>query len=342
VIVPHRPPFSLRQLKLEVTHSCPLNCLHCSSDASAQCTREMTAANCKRILGEAIALGITEVAFSGGEPLIWPSLEEIIGNVQPAKLQVHIYTSGNVPDVARRMSNLRRLGVESRQRPSSSQSSSNGGMDQKWKIYNGIGTMLFLGGWLYDIYFTPSAVARRNSGIKSERATAFELPPRVRRFFWDPEQTSVSVPGCTLSAFFNGAFPLRKDIVQGARIEGGPEIRIRRLFLSMIWYKERSSDFINPNHYEGDFYTTVESTSVGVAITKISEVLLIASVGKQGLVFPFSQYSAFGGERYAIEARHASLGVEVSYWHLRKTESSQSAPSYVALALKYRLEPFVP
>ena len=91
----HKPPFALREIKLEVTHACPLACVHCSSDASPSCSREMRPEDCARILSEASGLGVKELAFSGGEPLIWPGIDEAGRDATRLGMEVSLYTSGN-------------------------------------------------------------------------------------------------------------------------------------------------------------------------------------------------------------------------------------------------------
>jgi len=95
----HAPPYILREIKIEVTHSCPLACVHCSSDASPSCQRKMSKDVCLRIVSEAAAMGVKEIAFSGGEPLMWDGIQDAVGTACANDLDVNIYTSGNVPDV---------------------------------------------------------------------------------------------------------------------------------------------------------------------------------------------------------------------------------------------------
>jgi len=72
----HSPPFTLKEMKLEVTYRCGLNCVHCSSDAQPAHPSEMPKDLCLRTLKDAADMGVREVAFSGGEPLLWPSIVE--------------------------------------------------------------------------------------------------------------------------------------------------------------------------------------------------------------------------------------------------------------------------
>ncbi|MCK4829580.1 radical SAM protein, partial [bacterium] len=107
----HRRPFKLREIKIEVTYRCPLACIHCSSDATPSSSLEMSREECLQIIHEAIQMGAEEVAFSGGEPLIWPGLDEAIDAAVCGGLHVIIYTSGNIPKAGGRIEHLAKLGV---------------------------------------------------------------------------------------------------------------------------------------------------------------------------------------------------------------------------------------
>jgi radical SAM protein with 4Fe4S-binding SPASM domain len=101
----------LREIKLEVTYRCPLTCIHCSSDATPTSALEMTLEDCSRILEEAAKMDVGEVAFSGGEPLIWSALDKMVGQASAGDMQVGLYTSGNVSSVRERLEALRDAGL---------------------------------------------------------------------------------------------------------------------------------------------------------------------------------------------------------------------------------------
>jgi radical SAM protein with 4Fe4S-binding SPASM domain len=107
---PGRSP-GLREFKLEVTHRCALNCLHCSSDARPSNSREMGRDDCLRVIAEAAAMGAEEVAFSGGEPLLWSALPDAVAAAAGHALKVTVYTSGNADQFGQRASRLRELGA---------------------------------------------------------------------------------------------------------------------------------------------------------------------------------------------------------------------------------------
>lgn len=93
---PHEPPFTLREIKLEVTHRCNLACIHCSSEASPSCSRAMPVERALHLLDECLALGVKEVAFSGGEPLLWDGLFDAVRKCSDGGITPAIYTSGNI------------------------------------------------------------------------------------------------------------------------------------------------------------------------------------------------------------------------------------------------------
>jgi radical SAM protein with 4Fe4S-binding SPASM domain len=107
------PPscWNLREIKLEVTYRCSLACVHCSSDASPSATAEMGREECLNILTQARDMGIQKVAFSGGEPLEWTPLNEAVGFASQGGATTIVYTSGNGPDVERKLASLQRAGV---------------------------------------------------------------------------------------------------------------------------------------------------------------------------------------------------------------------------------------
>jgi pyrroloquinoline quinone biosynthesis protein E len=112
-------------LLAEITYRCPLHCPYCSnpvvveSDASAGALAkadvpsgehtvpnalrtahatanrfELTTDEWKRVICEAAALGVLQIGFSGGEPLVRNDLAELIGAAREANLYTNLITSG--------------------------------------------------------------------------------------------------------------------------------------------------------------------------------------------------------------------------------------------------------
>ena len=107
----HRPPFKLKEIKIEVTHDCMLSCVHCSSLASEITGRSMNWLSCENILNEAKAIGIETIAFSGGEPLLLEYVPKAIEQAYQFGIETHIYTTGNVPHFEETLRQLNRAGL---------------------------------------------------------------------------------------------------------------------------------------------------------------------------------------------------------------------------------------
>jgi radical SAM protein with 4Fe4S-binding SPASM domain len=108
----HTPPFTLHELKVEVTHRCDLNCIHCSSDALPSNYAEMSLENCVCIVSQAAQMGAKEISLSGGEPLIWPHINDAVATAVASGLQVTIYTSGNSNGFKEKAERILSLGVQ--------------------------------------------------------------------------------------------------------------------------------------------------------------------------------------------------------------------------------------
>jgi radical SAM protein with 4Fe4S-binding SPASM domain len=90
--------YNLTELKIEITHSCPLGCVHCSSGADSSNQLSIDKNKCFNIVNEAVGMGVKSLVFSGGEPLISPYIKELVAYVNSKNIPVTLYTSGNLYD----------------------------------------------------------------------------------------------------------------------------------------------------------------------------------------------------------------------------------------------------
>jgi pyrroloquinoline quinone biosynthesis protein E len=94
-------------LLAEITYRCPLHCPYCSNPVAASLCEaprrpqgggysngELTTEEWKRVIREAVALGVLQIGFSGGEPLARRDLGELIRAAREAKLYTNLITSG--------------------------------------------------------------------------------------------------------------------------------------------------------------------------------------------------------------------------------------------------------
>jgi radical SAM protein with 4Fe4S-binding SPASM domain len=87
---------NLEELKIEVTYKCPLTCIHCSSDAAPNIILEIEESKCLQIIDDAVKMGVQEIAFSGGEPLIYTPLLKCVEKASKMGVATTVYSSGNI------------------------------------------------------------------------------------------------------------------------------------------------------------------------------------------------------------------------------------------------------
>jgi len=81
-------------LLAELTYRCPLHCPYCSNPTRARSDGELTTDEWRRVLRETTELGVLQVGFSGGEPLVRLDLAELVHAAREAKLYTNLITSG--------------------------------------------------------------------------------------------------------------------------------------------------------------------------------------------------------------------------------------------------------
>ncbi|WP_168122878.1 pyrroloquinoline quinone biosynthesis protein PqqE [Paenibacillus sp. HB172176] len=82
-------------LTAELTHRCPLHCPYCSNPIELQKKEsELPTDVWLRILKQASELGVAQVHFTGGEPLLRPDLERLVRHARELDLYVNLITSG--------------------------------------------------------------------------------------------------------------------------------------------------------------------------------------------------------------------------------------------------------
>jgi len=82
-------------LTAELTHRCPLHCPYCSNPIELQKREsELAAEEWLSVLEQAAELGVVQVHFTGGEPLLRPDLERLIRRARDLGLYTNLITSG--------------------------------------------------------------------------------------------------------------------------------------------------------------------------------------------------------------------------------------------------------
>jgi pyrroloquinoline quinone biosynthesis protein E len=99
-------------LLAELTYRCPLKCPYCSNPLElGRYRRELDTATWRRVLDEAAALGVVQVHFSGGEPLVRRDLAELVQHARRLDLYTNLSTGGTLCD-APVLEDLRAAGLD--------------------------------------------------------------------------------------------------------------------------------------------------------------------------------------------------------------------------------------
>jgi pyrroloquinoline quinone biosynthesis protein E len=97
-------------LVAELTYRCPLRCAYCSNPIQVQDRPALAAADWQRVLTEASELGVVQVHFTGGEPLLRDDLEALVARAAELELYSNLITSG-VPLTRERLAGLQAAGL---------------------------------------------------------------------------------------------------------------------------------------------------------------------------------------------------------------------------------------
>src|SRR5262249_26847914 len=81
-------------LLAEITYRCPLHCPYCSNPTQARNDGELATNEWARVIREAAALGVLQIGFSGGEPLVRRDLSDLVRAAREANLYTNLITSG--------------------------------------------------------------------------------------------------------------------------------------------------------------------------------------------------------------------------------------------------------
>ncbi|MDD4239540.1 MAG: radical SAM protein [Desulfotomaculaceae bacterium] len=90
--------YPLKELFVEVTNSCLLYCRHCSSEASAANKEYIPARQLYRLIDEGIHLGLEKLTISGGEPVQYHELFQVLEYAAAKGIELAVYSCGVVED----------------------------------------------------------------------------------------------------------------------------------------------------------------------------------------------------------------------------------------------------
>ena len=83
-----------RELRIELTHDCPLRCRHCSACSEAGDSMHLPTEVVITAVKDFLAMGGEKVVLTGGEPLVYPDLMKILDLMNESGVKPIIFTSG--------------------------------------------------------------------------------------------------------------------------------------------------------------------------------------------------------------------------------------------------------
>jgi MoaA/NifB/PqqE/SkfB family radical SAM enzyme len=93
-----------------VTTSCQCHCIHCSAKGRSKTVPVLSNKELKSVIRQSIDLGVPNITFTGGEPLLKANLEEIISSVPKEKAITLIFTNA-LGLTAKRAQSLKKAGL---------------------------------------------------------------------------------------------------------------------------------------------------------------------------------------------------------------------------------------
>ena len=104
-------PTLLSSITISITEACCLSCGHCSQSAPLGKGKEFSLAKMKEIVGDARDLGARYLGIFGGEPLLYPKLDEVISySFEQGYQDIIIFSKGTLID-EKRARQLRGRGI---------------------------------------------------------------------------------------------------------------------------------------------------------------------------------------------------------------------------------------
>ncbi len=107
-------------LNFEITYACSERCLHCFNEGAARSDLHeehrlrpdmLTLTDYKRIIDEAVALGIPEVTVTGGDPFSHPHCWDILDYLHERNLAVNLFTNAQALNTSEKIRRVARMGL---------------------------------------------------------------------------------------------------------------------------------------------------------------------------------------------------------------------------------------
>ncbi len=100
-----------RAVTIAVTHDCQCRCIHCSAEDHRTSGEPLSCGEIGRVVSDGLAMGMTNVTFTGGEPLLREDLEDLVTSVPEDLAVSKVFTNGALL-TAERAASLKAAGLQ--------------------------------------------------------------------------------------------------------------------------------------------------------------------------------------------------------------------------------------
>jgi radical SAM protein with 4Fe4S-binding SPASM domain len=84
----------LLSMEIEFNQSCNFRCIYCYASENAQRRNELTKDEFIDVIGQAKDLGARKIIILGGEPMLYPHIQEMIQLIRKLNMQIELFTNG--------------------------------------------------------------------------------------------------------------------------------------------------------------------------------------------------------------------------------------------------------
>ncbi len=91
----HKQNIATPMIDIAYDYRCNLRCKHCAANCMTPKNTRLTPEVLRRLSGEAHELGLCQFVISGGEPLLFPDLGEVMDALQPKRFHLAMSTNGH-------------------------------------------------------------------------------------------------------------------------------------------------------------------------------------------------------------------------------------------------------
>lgn len=109
VVRKSKTKWSLDNVYIETTHLCNLSCIHCYNESGPGYCKELDTKAMFRLINSLAKLGVLEIVFTGGEPLVRKDIFELMKHAKEKNIEFSLFTNGTLLD-EQRVRKLKRLG----------------------------------------------------------------------------------------------------------------------------------------------------------------------------------------------------------------------------------------